>query len=166
MKFTIELDKFLRLLQQVLPAIPPKSTLYVLEHVHCSLRDDEFHVLATDQELAIATSTPVTQGQSGEVLIPARKLHDLIKSLGTAGDVDVHVDMTSYQVTLRTKTGEYFIKGMDATEFPVLPEFPVGTSVTLSKSSVQRIANKTTFAVSTEEYRPAMTGVFFEFHED
>lgn len=164
MKFTIALSEFSRSLQQILPAIPPKSTLYVLEHVHCSLNNGVLSLLATDQELSIATSMTVMSSEGGEVLIPARKLHELVRSLGQDGMIDVSVDATSFQVTLRTSFGEYFIKGMDVAEFPVLPEFPQGTSVTLSKAAVQRIANKTTFAVSTEEYRPAMTGVYFEFN--
>jgi DNA polymerase-3 subunit beta len=166
MKFSIALSDFARSLQQILPAIPPKSTLYVLEHVHCSLSNGTLTLLATDQELSVSTSMNVMSSEGGEVLIPARKLNELVRSLGQGSMVDISVDMESYLVTLRTATGEYFIKGMDVSEFPVLPEFPQGTSVTLTKAAVQRIANKTTFAVSTEEYRPAMTGVYFEFNGD
>ncbi|MFM8439024.1 MAG: hypothetical protein ACKOAX_11155, partial [Candidatus Kapaibacterium sp.] len=76
--------------------------------------------------------------EGGEVLIPARKLHELVRSLGQEGMIDVSVDPATFHVTLRTGFGEYFIKGMDVSEFPVLPEFPKGTSVTLSKAAVQR----------------------------
>jgi DNA polymerase-3 subunit beta len=102
----------------------------------------------------------------GDVLIPARKLAEIVKSLGSEGMLDVTVDEKSLQITLRTSFGEYFIKGMDAEEFPVIPEFPAGTTITLPCEDVQRISSKTTFAVSKEEYRPAMTGVYFQFTED
>ncbi len=166
MKFSIAMSDFLRSLQLVLPAIPTKSTLFVLEHVHCTLFDGTLTLLATDQELAISTSLQVMSTEDGEVLIPARKLTELVKSLGSEGMLDVHVDPRSKQVTLRTNFGEYFLKGIDVTEFPMIPEFKLDASVRLRKADVQRIASKTTFAVSVEEYRPAMTGVFFEFHED
>ena len=166
MKFSIALNEFSRAIQQVIPAIPPKSTLFVLEHLHCSLVEGSLTLLATDQELSISTTMTVMSTEDGEVLIPARKLAELVKSLGNEGMIDVHVDDKSMQVTLRTSFGEYFIKGMDVAEFPVIPEFPQGTSVTLSQQDVQRIAAKTTFAVSSEEYRPAMTGVYFEFNDE
>lgn len=68
MKFTIALSEFSRSLQQILPAIPPKSTLYVLEHVHCSLNNGVLSLLATDQELSISTSMSVMSSEGGEVL--------------------------------------------------------------------------------------------------
>ncbi len=166
MKFTIALSDFLRSLQLVLPAIPSKSTLFVLEHIHCTLFEGTLTLLATDQELAISTSLQVMGTEDGDVLIPARKITDLVKSLGSEGMVDVVVDQITKHITLRTTYGEYFLKGIDVAEFPMIPEFKQDASVKLKKSDVQRIAAKTTFAVSTEEYRPAMTGVYFEFHED
>lgn len=55
------------------------------------------------------------------------------------------------------------MKALDAREFPLIPPFPESQSALLSKENLSRMANKTVFAVSTEEYRPSMTGVFFQF---
>ncbi len=166
MKFSIALGDLYRSMQLVMPAIPAKSTLFVLEHVHCSLHDGKLRLLATDQELAISTELDVMSTEDGEVLIPARRLTDLVKSLGNEGMLDVIVDEQSMVVNLRTPFGEYFLKGVDVTEFPSIPEFKKESSFSLSKADAQRIAAKTTFAVSREEYRPAMTGVYFESKHD
>ncbi|MBL7999442.1 MAG: DNA polymerase III subunit beta [Candidatus Kapabacteria bacterium] len=163
MRFTISLLELQKNIALVLPAIPPKSTLYVLEHISVSLSDGTLTLVATDQELTITTSVSVVSTEDGNVLVPARKLNEIIKALGTEGDLEFTAHPTNYEVTLRTRFGEYKIKGMNSEEYPNIPEFPQGTSTTLTRSDMQRIANKTTFAVSTEEYRPSMTGVYFEF---
>ena len=55
---------------------------------------------------------------------------------------------------------------MSADEFPTMPQFPEGTRATFSQANISRIAEKTVFAVSKEEYRPAMTGVLLQFRGD
>jgi DNA polymerase III subunit beta len=166
MRFTIPLGEFQKIIQQVLPAIPPKSTLYVLEHLYCSLNEGTLTLVATDQELTISTSQSVLSTEDGSVLIPARKLAEIVKALGSEGNLELSVNNQTYEILLRTSFGEYKIKGMSTIEFPEQPDFPQGTTTTLAKNDVQKIANKTTFAVSTEEYRPSMTGVLFEFNGD
>lgn len=164
MRFSIALPEFQKAIQQVLPAIPPKSTLYVLEHLYFSLNEGTLTLVATDQELTISTSMSVVSSEDGAILIPARKLAEIVKALGSEGMVELTAHPTSFEVLLRTSFGEYKIKGMNPQEFPEIPEFPQGTTTTLTRADVQRIANKTTFAVSGEEYRPSMTGVLFEFN--
>jgi len=95
-------------------------------------------------------------------LIPGRQFNELIKELGTAGTVNVS-SADNALITVRTPTGSYEMKGLDANEFPSIPAFPESQKASLSKDDMMRMANKTVFAVSTEEYRPSMTGVFFQF---
>jgi DNA polymerase-3 subunit beta len=163
MKFTVALTELQRALQKVLPAIPAKSTIPVLEHVHASLEGSDLRLTATDQEISITLTIPVMGERDGQLLIPARHFNDLVKTLGSAGSVEVSADESSHVIDVRTANGTYEMKGLDAEEFPNIPAFPESTSATLSREDMMRVANKTVFAVSTEEYRPSMTGVFFHF---
>lgn len=166
MKFTVALPELQKALQKILPAIPAKSTIPVLEHVHVVLAGTDLTFHATDQEITISLTILVAGEQDGEVLVPARQFNDLIKELGSAGSVEVSANEDTALIAVRTPTGTYEMKGLDANEFPPIPPFPESTRAELSKEEMQRIANKTVFAVSTEEYRPSMTGVFFQFASD
>jgi len=166
MKFTVALPELQKALQKILPAIPAKSTIPVLEHVHVVLSGTDLTFHATDQEITISLTIPVAGEQDGEVLVPARQFNDLIKELGNAGTVEVSANEDSALISVRTPTGTYEMKGLDTNEFPAIPPFPESTKADFSKEEMQRIANKTVFAVSTEEYRPSMTGVFFQFGVD
>ncbi|MBN9400436.1 MAG: DNA polymerase III subunit beta ['Candidatus Kapabacteria' thiocyanatum] len=166
MKFTVALPELQKALQKILPAIPAKSTIPVLEHVHVSLAGSELTFTATDQEITIALTIPVAGEADGDVLIPARQFNDLVKELGNAGTIEVHADEDVQVIIVRTPTGTYEMKGLDAGEFPSIPPFPEAQKALVSGADMARMSNKTVFAVSTEEYRPSMTGVFFRFDEN
>jgi len=163
MHFTVALADLQKALQKVLPAIPTKSTIPVLEHLHTTLSGSELTFTATDQEITIALTIPVAGETDGGVLIPARQFNDLVKELGSAGTIAVEVGNDAL-ITVKTPQGAYEMKGLDAKEFPTIPPFPEAQTALLNQKDMQRMAGKVVFAVSTEEYRPSMTGVFFQFN--
>lgn len=163
MKFTVALPDLHKALQKVIPAIPTKSTIPVLEHVHTALSGSELKFTATDVEITISLSLQVDGEVDGAVLIPARQFNDLIKELGNAGSVSVSVDPDNWLITVQTPSGSFEMKGLNVHEFPNIPAFPESISAWIPKDDMAKMANKTVFAVSTEEYRPSMTGVFFQF---
>lgn len=164
MKFTVALPDIQKALQKVLPAIPAKSTIPVLEHINASLVGSELTLTATDQEITISLRLSVAGDRDGGLLIPARQFNDLVKELGSAGTIEVNADESTLLVTVRTPTGSYEMKALDASEYITSPPFVDTQSASLRKEDMIRMANKTVFAVSTEEYRPSMTGVFFQFN--
>lgn len=162
MQFSVALADLQKALQKVLPAIPAKSTIPVLEHIHATLSGSELTFTATDQEITIALLVPVAGSKDGAVLIPARQFYDLIRELGSAGTVDIFSNEDNL-VSIRTPSGTYEMKGLDSAEFPTIPPFPEAQTAQIVRTDMLRMANKVVFAVSTEEYRPSMTGVFFQF---
>lgn len=162
MKFSISLSEFQQIIARTMPAIPPKSTLPVLEHFQCTVSGGTLTLIATDQELTISASAPVTNEEDGTVLIPARKLNDIIKALGSEGSIQI-ATTSNYAISLTTPFGKYAMNGLDAEDFPTIPGFPESVKIHFNQEDIQLIANKTAFAVSTDEYRPAMTGVLFQF---
>jgi DNA polymerase-3 subunit beta len=159
MKFTIVLADFQKLLQTVIQAVPPKSTLPVLENVHAVVSGSTLQVTATDQELTIISTADVESVGEGEILMPARRLLDLIKALGSTGKVSVSTDDKTLKITLKTDGGEYVLHGLSAREFPDIPDFSDGASLHLAAADAMTIARTASFAASKDEYRPSMTGM-------
>lgn len=162
MKFSVALPDLQKALHKVLPAIPSKSPVPVLEHIHAVLDGTDLTLTATDQEITISLTIPVAGEDDGSVLIPGKQFNELIKELGSAGTVSVSASDNSV-IVVRTPTGTYEMKGISSQEFPSIPPFPEALKAQILKDDMMRMANKTVFAVSTEEYRPSMTGVFFQF---
>lgn len=177
MKFKASLSNFQNLLQKALPAIPPKSTLPVLEHLHFELTGNQLRITATDQDITIIADQEVTGTEDGTVLVPGRRLNDIVKALGTQGDFDFTANLDTYEIDLTTSNGQYGMKGLNKDEYLDIPELfsssgpliesaetdDTDDKATFAKGELMRLANKTAFAVSTDEFRPAMTGVLFQF---
>jgi DNA polymerase-3 subunit beta len=162
MKFTVALPDFQKTLQTVLPAVPPKSTLPVLENFYFRLDGSSLQIIATDQELTIVAEMHVEGESDGAILVPARKLSDIIKALGNAGRVRFIAEGQGFKITLKTDFGQYILHGLSPEEFPSVPEFSAGATIQLSGVDAARIAKIASFAASRDEYRPAMTGMLFE----
>lgn len=162
MKFTTALPEFQKHLQTAIQAVPPKSTLPVLENFHFVLSGNQLQITSTDQELTIISLLEVDGAEDGAILAPARKLFDIVKALGNAGRITISCDKKNYKITLKTDFGEYTLHGLDANEFPSVPEFSTGTTIRLTAEEAMNIARVGSFAASKDEYRPAMTGMLLQ----
>ncbi len=181
MKFTLEIGVFQKVLQKIMPAIPRKSTLPALEHLHLELIDSRLKIIATDQDITLMGTIGVEDAEDGTILIPGRKLHDIVKNYQAEGSLYFSADTESFDVELRIHQGKFKLKGMDPDEYLNLPElfeskkpeFPTGEPQEADDSpralfkteTLNWLCNKTYFAVSSDEFRPAMNGVLFQFRE-
>ena len=177
MKFIVSLSDFQNTLQKVLPAIPRKSTLPVLEHLYFKLNGPMLEIIATDQDITIKTTLSVVGEIDGAILVPGRKLNDIVKALDYDGDIIFSSDDETFDTVISTNSGSYKMKGLSHEEYLNIPElFKESSSndnpnipdeaIFLKRDDIMKIANKTVFAVSKDEFRPAMNGVFFQFLGD
>jgi DNA polymerase-3 subunit beta len=183
MRFSANLSDFNKILQKTLPAMPRKSTIPVLEHLNFSLTGNRLRVIATDQDITIMSMMNVDGMEDGNVLVPGKRLNDIVRALENKGTFEFHSNEENFEINIVTTFGQYGMKGLNPEEYLDLPELfqsekpsldtetskenePSGTkSAFFTKDEIIRLADKTYFAVSTDEFRPAMTGVLFQFRE-
>ncbi len=181
MKFKSTIDTLNELLNRVIPIVPQKSTILVLQYLHVTLQGNELKVMVTNEELSLLTTIEVEGIEDGSVLFPAKKFNEIVKLLSKGSEVTISVDSDNYEVTLNYNKGKFKFKGIEPDEFvdvvylfkgqiPMIEELSTkieqGENVALFKKGVlQKVSDRLLFAVSTEEYKPAMTGVLFQFRE-
>lgn len=173
MNFTVNLNELQEAVNKTLPAIPPKSTLPVLEHLKFELSNNKLEIVSTDQEITIKTEVQVEDATDGKILVPGRKLNDILKALGKTEKILFKTDESNYEIDIETSFGTYKMKGLSNNEYIELPELfetnsdvenkPAEEVATIPQTDVIRLADKTAFAVSNDDFRPAMTGVLFQF---
>lgn len=173
MNFTVNLNELQEAVNKTLPAIPPKSTLPVLEHLKFELSNNKLEIVSTDQEITIKTEVQVEDATDGKILVPGRKLNDILKALGKTEKILFKTNESNYEIDIETSFGTYKMKGLSNNEYIELPELfeansdienkPVEEVATIPQADVIRLADKTAFAVSNDDFRPAMTGVLFQF---
>jgi len=176
MNFTVNLNELQEAVNKTLPAIPPKSTLPVLEHLKFELSNNILEIVSTDQEITIKTEVQVEDATDGKILVPGRKLNDILKALGKTEKILFKTDESNFEIDIETSFGTYKMKGLSNNEYIELPELfevnndvenkPVDEIANIPQSEVIRLADKTAFAVSNDDFRPAMTGVLFQFRNN
>jgi DNA polymerase-3 subunit beta len=165
MKFTILQSRLLQGLQTVIGVVPTRSTTPVLENILFDLQENSLKLTATDLEISMTTEIAVEeQEEMGAIALPARVVTETIRSLP---DIPVKFEMDgNNRVKISTDHGLYQIAGIPKENFPEMPSFSNEREIALQNKILNRMLSKTIFAVSSEELRPALMGVFMQIMSD
>jgi len=163
MNFKINSKQLEKLLAKVFPAIPSRTTMSILENFLFDLEEGVLTVSATDLEIALRASLNVDASENISMVVPAKLLFDVVKSLG---DTMINFSIEANQkMKLKTENGQYAIGFASADEFPKLPVIQKEKALSLSGKTLKKALEKTSFAISKEAMRPAMMGALLECTE-
>lgn len=164
MKFNVSSNDLNEGLSAVIGAVPTKATLPILETILFESEDGRLKLTATDLEISIIEYIDADIEEEGSVAIPARRLQETLRQLP---NIPVFFEVDDEQnVEFKTDKGKYKLVGEEADEFPEIPDMDGGANLTTDTKLLQNAIEKTMFAVSTDDLRPAMMGVFFDIGED
>ncbi|MBN1781993.1 DNA polymerase III subunit beta [bacterium] len=161
MKFTIVQHELLEGLQKIAGVVPAKSTTPVLENLLFEIADQKLKITGTDLEVTVTTEVN-TQSveETGAVALPARVITEMVRSLP---DIPIQMESDSgYKIKITTNQGFYQISGISKENFPEIPVPIEENVVEVSSGKLARMFSKTIFAVSADELRPALMGVFLQ----
>lgn len=165
MKFTAAVKDLAQALSRISSATPQRSPMPVLENVLLELEGSKLSLTATDMDITVTTVLDVHGERNGAILLPAKRFTDTVRALDR-GDIEFDANADTKRVLLKTGSGEFRLTGLDASEFPQRPKFESQISMTLAQATFNSMIERTTFACSTDEFRPAMTGVLFQFRPE
>ncbi|HET6528054.1 MAG TPA: DNA polymerase III subunit beta [Balneolaceae bacterium] len=164
MKFNISSSELVKALSAVSGAVPNKATLPILETILFECEDGKIRLTATDLEISIIEYIKADIDTEGAVAIPARRLIETLRQLP---DIPVAFEVDEkFNVKFRTDKGTYKLVGEDPNEFPEVPNLDEGHSLESTKDVILKAIKRTLFAVSTDDLRPAMMGVYFDIGPD
>jgi DNA polymerase-3 subunit beta len=164
MKFTITQEAFSDGLQNAVSAVNPRSTLPILSNVLLQAAEDHLTLTSTDLDFTVRTKVAAKVGKSGATTLPAKRLSTLVKDLPRT-EIEVEVDGKS-QATLHSGAGVYKIFGLPEAEFPGLPAFEEAVEFKLKSADLKDGLRKTHYAISLDETRYVLNGIFFSFKAD
>lgn len=160
MKFIVSSSALLKQLQQIAGVINANTVLPILEDFLFEVEKNKLSVVATDLETVMRIQLDVEAKDSGKVCIPARILMDSLKNIPDQ-PLTFNIDK-NFGVELTSDNGKYKVMGENPDNFPKEPSADDSTTFTTTAAALVTAINKTLFAVSNDDLRPAMTGVFFE----
>jgi DNA polymerase-3 subunit beta len=160
MKFIVSSSALLKQLQQISGVINANTVLPILEDFLFDVQKNLLSVVATDLETVMKIQLEVEAKDTGRVCIPAKILMDSLKNIPEQ-PLTFNIDK-NYAVEITSDNGKYKVMGENPDNFPKDPVADETNSFTVVSSALVTAINKTLFAVSNDDLRPAMTGVFFE----
>jgi DNA polymerase-3 subunit beta len=142
-------------------AVAPRSTLPVLGNVLLATENGQLRLSATNLELGITCWIGAKIEDDGSTTVPARTFVDLVNTLPND---KVDMDLTVRTQTLNVRCGPFNndIKCIDAQEFPPLPPSDLNDGLSLNVDDLREMIRQVTFAASTDDARPVLTGVLIE----
>ncbi|MDX1637237.1 MAG: DNA polymerase III subunit beta [Balneolaceae bacterium] len=160
MKFNASSSDLVKALSAVSGAVPNKATLPILETILFESEDGKLRLTATDLEISIIEYMDANIDRDGAVAIPARRLIETLRQLP---DIPVAFDVDdNFSIKFRTDKGTYKLVGEDPDEFPEVPNLDEGHQLETTTDLILDSIDKTLFAVSNDDLRPAMMGVYFD----
>src|SRR2546426_4375845 len=149
----------LKAVQLVGRAISTRTTMPILGYVMMETKKEGIKLTATDLELAMQVEVAVEVKQGGQVTLPARILSEIVGNLPTA-IVEIKAPEGSTQTEISCETSHFEILGLPATDFPTLPRADGDAVGEVDADVMRMMINQTIFAVSADETRPFLTGVY------
>lgn len=159
MRFIVSTSTLLKQLQAVNGASSSSTVLPILENFLFEIKDGVLTISATDLQTSMTTSLPVEAKENGKVAIPSKILLETLKTLSDQ-PVAFHIDDQTFAIEINAGDGKYKLSGENGEDFPKIPMVENASSVSLPASVLAEAINKTIFAVSNDDLRPAMTGVY------
>jgi DNA polymerase-3 subunit beta len=160
MKFIVSSSALLKQLQQISGVINANTVLPILEDFLFEVEKNKLTVVATDLETVMRVQLDIEAKDTGKICIPARILMDSLKNIPDQ-PLTFNIDK-NFGIEITSDNGKYKVMGENPDNFPKEPSPDDTTSFTMTSSALLTAINKTLFAVSNDDLRPAMTGVFFE----
>lgn len=163
-KFTVTKEKILEGLQRVQNVVSTRTTLPILSNTLVQAGKEGLSLTTTDLDVGIRCTVEADVSKPGATTLPARKLFTILKELpGTA--IEVEVDDRN-AASIRCGSSFYKIMGLPEEEFPRFPQSAGGKALKIEAAVLRDMLKRTAYAVSNDETRYVLNGVYMTFKGD
>lgn len=160
MEFNINKNIFLKGIQKTLGIVEKKTTMPILSNLLIRTQGNRIKIIAADREIGLVADYEAEIVREGDITLSARKLHEMVREI--QGDM-IHVSKNEKDVVILTcKKEVYRIPGIPADDYPMVEDREGPPMYKIKGAVLGEMIRKTAFAISTDEMRKNLTGVFFE----
>lgn len=159
MKFTIERSALLKTLNHVHSVVERRNTIPILSNVLIEASKDGVALTATDLDLAIIETAKATVIDEGATTVPAQTLFDIVRKLPDGAEVEI-AEEEAGRLSIKAGRSRFTLASLPREDFPEMSEGDMPHRFTLTSEEVKRLIDKARFAISTEETRYYLNGVY------
>ncbi len=160
MEFRIAKDEFLKGLSVTQSVVEKRNTMPILANILIRGSGGQLQLVATDLEVGVSARISADVVTSGSLSLNAKKLYDIVKEL-PEGEVRVRSG-DGFNVEISSGRSRFNVLGLDPEDFPQVQEYPDASYFALPAAVLGDMISKTIFAVSTDETRFNLNGIYIE----
>lgn len=160
MQLTIERSALLKALGHVQSVVERRNTIPILSNVLLSAGRDRLSFAATDLDMEMVDEADATVEVEGQITAPAHTLYEIVRKLPEGAEVALIFNGDDPRLTVQAGRSRFNLPVLPAGDFPVMSTETGGTRFTVAKEDLARLIDKTRFAVSTEETRYYLNGLY------
>ncbi|GEO80284.1 DNA polymerase III subunit beta [Pararhodospirillum oryzae] len=166
MKLTIERTAFLKSLGHVQSVVERRNTIPILSNLRMDATDQGLALNATDMDLEIVETLGAEVATPGLTTAPAHTLYDIVRKLPDGSQVELTHDATEGQLVLRAGRSRFRLACLPVDDFPVMNPGEFSHTFAIPSADLRSLIDRTRFAISTEETRYYLNGIFLHATEN
>jgi DNA polymerase-3 subunit beta len=160
MKLTIERVALLKALSHVQSVVERRTTIPILSNVLLSTEGGKLALSATDMDLEIVERVPGRIERDGRTTAPAHTLYDIVRKLREGAQVELETIGERNEVVLRSGRSTFTLACLPPEDYPVMSAGDLPHHFSLSAAELRTLIDRTRFAISTEETRYYLNGIY------
>src|SRR3954464_1354204 len=165
MKATIERATLLKSLSHVQSVVERRNTIPILSNVLIEARDDgSIRLMATNLDPQVDETVPPHVPHAGATTVSAHPLFDIVRKLPEGSQVEITAAEGKMQIV--AGRARFNLSTLPRDDFPVIAEGELPTRFELPAATLREIIEKTRFAISSEETRYYLMGIFLHVVDD
>ncbi len=160
MKLSIDRSALLRALNHVQSVVERRNTIPILSNVLMTAGDGVLALSSTDMDLEINESVAANVTMAGATTAPAGTFHEIVRKLPDGSDVEVELNAEGTQITVRSGRSKFKLSCLPVADFPEISTGDLPSGFSLPASDLRALIDRTKFAMSTEETRYYLNGIY------
>ncbi|MDX2308870.1 MAG: DNA polymerase III subunit beta [Hyphomicrobium sp.] len=165
MRLVIEKGELSEALGHVTSVVERRTTIPILSNVLLKASGGSLEFKATDLEREVTEEARADVAQPGALTVPAHMLHDIVRKLPDGAQVELNSDPEKDRLTITAGTSRFALQTLGPADFPDIAAGDLGASFEIPAVELKRLIDKTKFAISTEETRYYLNGIYLHAAE-
>ena len=161
MKVTVEQAALLKSLSRTTRVVERRNTIPILSNVLLRARNGQLHMKATDLDIEVTEAMAAEVQTEGAITVPAHVIHDVVRKLADGAQVSLETSGDTSQLVLRSGRSRFVLQALPESDFPDLAAGDLSNRFSMAAGDLRRLIDKTQFAISTEETRYYLNGIYF-----
>jgi DNA polymerase-3 subunit beta len=161
MKVTVERSELLKSLGHVHRVVERRNTIPILANVLIKAEGASLALKATDLDLEVIETIAAEASPGGSTTVPAHMFHDIVRKLPEGAQIVLEASGDRAVLSIRAGRSRFTLQTLPESDFPDLAAGEMSHSFKLPAGDLKRLIDKTQFAISTEETRYYLNGIYF-----